>query len=155
MIERIPELRTMNKILVAIMVAGLLLTTGLTVYFFHSLAQKLPAAEIQKSLMKSTAYLLDTGIIFALLMLVPANIMCINSQKRNRLLLPYLWFIANAFLYGLLQEQIFHFRKQTGLWAGEFSLSFLIVLIYTFIALLIYLLNRLIVLWISKKQISK
>lgn len=155
MIERITELRTMKKILIALMVAGLLLSTCLTFYFFHSLAQKLPAAEIQKSLMKSTAYLLDTGIIFALLMLLPTNIIYIKGQKRNVLLLPYLWFIINAFLYGFLQEQIFHFRKQTGLWTGEFSVSLFIVLIYTFVALLIYLLNRLIVLWISKKQISK
>lgn len=155
MIERFPELRTMKKILVVLIVTGFLLSTSLTVFFFYALSQKLPAAEIQGYLMKSTAYLLNTGIVVALLMLVLTNIMCIKSQKRNGFLLPYLWFIVHAFLYGFLQEQIFHFRKQTGLWAGEFSLSFFIVLIYTLIALLIYLLNRPIVLWISKKQISK
>lgn len=145
----------MKKILVAFIVTGFLLSTNLTVYFFYSLSQKIPPAEIQKNLMKSAAYLLNTGIIIALFMLVLTNMICIKSQKRNWLLLPYLWFIIHAFLYGFLQEQIFHFREQTGLWAGEFSLSFFIVLIYSLIALLIYLLNRLIVLWISKKRISK
>lgn len=145
----------MKKIIFTLAALGVVCTTTFSFCFYNALNQSGSAVEIQKKLMHSAAYILNTGIAIALLMLVPATMTSIKTQKKYWLLLPYLWFISNAFLYGFFQEELFHFRKQTGLWAGEFSLSFLIVLIYALIAFLIYLLNRLILTWITKRNGSK
>ncbi|MFC4262715.1 hypothetical protein ACFOWM_07495 [Ferruginibacter yonginensis] len=84
----------------------------------------------------------QVGLTICIVSWLWVNFVSITSQKLFWLWIPFVFSIIVAIGLGYCNEHLFHFKKEHGLWKGEFSLSYFfsaaIIIIAAFILITNY-----------------
>ncbi|MFN4286415.1 MAG: hypothetical protein ACK4E8_10680 [Lacibacter sp.] len=88
--------------------------------------------------------------------LLLANWLYVQQQRRGYLLLTWLFYgLGLVLIYLLLSDQYFQFRKQTGLWAGEFGAGGLFGLFWLLVGTVVIVLNAVVLALVTRRQPRK
>ena len=116
-----------QKLFILIVITGFAALFALSYFALYPLydATLQPQTAADESLKFSDWFNKATLLIYAILIFV-ANLVYRNTGKAIYLFYAWLFFSAfTLFSYIYMAEELFHFKKRTGLWKGEFSAAFI------------------------------
>ena len=129
-------------------VSAIILTVILSYLSYHTVDALKSADSLDITLYDYHTY--DSFLVLAnpvsfVLLLILSNIGYLKHQRGSFFLITFCIFAVFATIdYAYISDEFFRFRKRSGLWKGEFSLSFLMGLFLCVIAGALTLINYLI-----------
>ncbi len=116
-----------KKLFLAVIITGIAALIALSYNTLHPVYDStlLPKDAADLSLRFSDYFNKSTLLVYVVLIFI-TNLIYRDTQKGIYLLYALLFFSAlTLFSYMYMAEELFHFRKRTGLWEGESSLTFI------------------------------
>ncbi|MGE0636057.1 MAG: hypothetical protein AB7G44_16110 [Bacteroidia bacterium] len=125
-----------QKLFLLIVITGFAALFALSHFALHPLydTSLLPTDAAEQS-RKFTDYFDKGTLLIYVVLIFIANLIYRDTQKGIYLLYAWLFFSAfTLFSYLYMSDELFHFKKQNGLWQGESSLAFIAGLFLCLIA---------------------
>ncbi len=109
--------------------------------YIQTTEYKLIAAEKIVLLKNAESDFLKYGALICLFSWIWANIGAVKLKQKFWLFVPLFFIVFVAIKMSKIDEEIFAFKKNNGMWKGDFSLSFIATILIILLAVIVFVIN--------------